>query len=78
MPSYVSRVPAADVPELVPDAQPAPRKDRKLKSEPSADPVDSYYADSPPDAAMAASAIIGPADGHAAGGQAGLGTGIAN
>jgi hypothetical protein len=80
MPSYVSRPGASDVPELVSDAGPPAtgKRGRKLKSEPSADPADLYYAASDPDAAMAASAIIGPAGGHAAGGQAGLGTGIAN
>jgi hypothetical protein len=78
MPAYATRPGASDVPELVPDAQPAPRKGRRLKSEPSTDDPSVYYADSPPDSAMAAAAIIAPAGGHAAGGQPGLGTGIAN
>jgi hypothetical protein len=49
-----------------------------MKAEPSADPADDYYTSLAPDAAMAASAIIGPAGAHAAGGQPGLGTGVAN
>jgi hypothetical protein len=69
MPAYERRG-DSDTPELVADA-PAPRKrgGRRLKAEPSADPADDYYAFSDPTAAMAVSAIIGPA---------GLGTGISN
>jgi len=49
-----------------------------MKAEPSADPADSYATSLTPDAAMAASAIIGPPGAHATGGQPGLGTGVSN
>jgi hypothetical protein len=78
MPAYATRPGASDVPELVTDPPATGKRGKRMKLEPSSDDPSVYYADSPPDAAMAASAIIGPAGGHAAGGQAGLGTGIAN
>jgi hypothetical protein len=51
---------------------------RRVKAEPSAGPVDTYYTSLAPDAAMAASAIICPSGAHDAGGQPGLGTGVSN
>jgi hypothetical protein len=80
MPSYVTRPGATDTPEPVPDAGPpaARKRGKRMSLEPSTDDPDVYATSLAPDAAMAASAIIGPSGGHDAGGQAGLGTGIAN
>jgi len=80
VPAYRRGDPRSDTPEPVRD-EPAPRKRGgrgRMKAEPSADPADSYATSLTPDAAMAASAIIGPPGAHATGGQPGLGTGVSN
>jgi hypothetical protein len=79
MPAYERRG-TDDVPQPVQDA-PAPRKRGargRMKAEPSAGPADSYATSLAPDAAMAASAVIGPPGAHDVGGQAALGTGVSN
>jgi hypothetical protein len=49
-----------------------------MKAEPSTDDPSAYAVSLPPDQAMAASAIICPPGAHDAGGEAGLGTAVAN
>jgi hypothetical protein len=78
MPAYQRRG-DSDVPEPVTEPQPARKRGgRRMKAEPSADDPGAYYSSLAPDAAMAASAIIGPTGAHGAGGQADLGTGVSN
>jgi hypothetical protein len=81
MPAYRRGDPRSDTPEpVVDEPQPArkPGRGKRQKLEPSANEPDTYYSSLAPDQAMAASAIIGPPGAHDAGGQAGLGTGVAN
>ena len=84
MPAY-RRHGDSDTPELVPDDPPEPaRKGRRgskgkpMKAEPSTADPSGYCAFSDPTAAMAASAIIGPAGSHDVHGQPGLGTAVSN
>jgi hypothetical protein len=77
MPSYQRRG-DSDVPEPVKEPQPARKRGGRMKSEPSTADLPAYTTSLAPDAAMAASAIIGPPGAHDVHGQAGLGTGVSN
>ncbi len=80
MPVYRRGDPRSDTPELVRDEPARKRGDRekRAKLEPSANEPDVYATSLAPDAAMAASAIIGPPGAHDVHGVAGLGTGVSN
>jgi hypothetical protein len=69
----------SDVPEPVTGPQPGRKRGgRKMKAEPSTADPSAYATSLAHDAAMAASAIIGPPGAHDVHGQAGLGTGVSN